>query len=178
MNKKTRICAIYCRVSTQEQNLTNQIEELENYTFNQNIKVYKIYKEKISGSKSSRPKLNELMIDAHNKKFDVVVVWKLDRLGRSLSHLIRIVNNFNLWGVDLIVVSQNIDTTTAGGKLIFHIMGAMAEFERTLISERTKLGLKNAKNVGKRGKDKGPRKKGGYYLRYQKKGRVDFDYGF
>ncbi len=86
-------------------------------------------------------------------------------------------NMLNKWGVDLVCTTQSIDTTTAQGKLVFHIMGAMAEFERELISERTKLGLKNAKNVGKRGKDKGQRKKGGYWLRYaneQKKGTPDF----
>ena len=113
------------------------------------------------------------MIDAKNRCFDVVIVWKLDRLGRSLQHLIRMVNYFQQWGIDFICTTQNIDTTNSSGKLLFHIMGALAEFERELISERTKLGLKKAKNVGKRGKDKKKRKKGGYYLRYQKKGGVE-----
>jgi DNA invertase Pin-like site-specific DNA recombinase len=177
-NKSVRKCAIYCRVSTDEQNPMLQVKELETFASLQNIKVYKVYIDRISGSKDSRPALNELMKDGYNKRFNVVVVWKLDRLGRSLSHLIKLVNNFDLWGIDFICVSQNIDTSSAGGKLIFHIMGAMAEFERTLISERTKLGLKDAKNVGKRGKDKRPRKKGGYYQRYQKKGGVDFGTNF
>ena len=172
-NKTVRKCAIYCRVSTSEQNLDNQMNSLKTFANKENFKVYKIYKEKISGTKDSRPELNELMIDAKNKCFDVVVVWKLDRLGRSLQHLIRMVNYFQQWGIDFICTTQNIDTTNSSGKLLFHIMGALAEFERELISERTKLGLKKAKNVGKRGKDKKKRKKGGYYLRYQKKGGVE-----
>ena len=109
------------------------------------------------------------MFDMRMGLFNCVVIYKLDRLGRSLSHLIGICEEFNNKGIDLVVTSQNIDTKTASGKLLFHILGAVAEFERDLISERTKLGLRKAKNVGKRGKDKRPRKKGGYYLRYQKK---------
>jgi len=91
-NKKPRFCAIYCRVSTSEQNLDNQINSLKTFANKENFKVYKIYKEKISGTKDNRPELNELMIDAKNRCFDVVIVWKLDRLGRSIQHLIRMVN--------------------------------------------------------------------------------------
>ena len=165
-----RKCAIYARVSTTEQNPMLQVENLKTFSSQQNFKVHKVYIDKISGSKDSRPALNELMIDAKNRCFDVVIVWKLDRLGRSLQHLIRMVSYFEQWKIDFICTTQNIDTTNASGKLVFHIMAALAEFERELISERTKEGLKRAKNVGKRGKDKRPRKKGGYYK--QKKGRV------
>jgi len=110
----------------------------------------------------------QMLEDAHNKKFEVVLVWKLDRLGRSLKHLVKVINYFKKWNIDFVCTTQNIDTTTSMGKFVFHILGAMAEFERDLISERTKLGQKSAKGIGKRGKDKKPRKKGGYYLRYQK----------
>ena len=113
------------------------------------------------------------MMDARNKLFNIVIIWKLDRLGRSLKHLLKIAEEWQKQGIDFICVSQNIDTTSASGKLVFHILGAISEFERELISERTKLGLKNAKNVGKRGKDKKPRRKSGYLLRYQKKGGVE-----
>jgi DNA invertase Pin-like site-specific DNA recombinase len=169
-NKTTRKSAIYCRVSTDEQNPEHQLEVLKTYNFNQNIKVKKIYIDEISGTKDSRPALNELMFDMRKGLFNCVVIYKLDRLGRSLKHLINICEEFYKKDIDLICVTQNIDTSTASGKLLFHILGAVAEFERELISERTKLGLKKAKNVGKRGKDKGPRSKSGYYLRHQKKG--------
>lgn len=175
VNEMTRNAAIYVRVSTEEQNPMLQVDELKNYASQQNLKVFKIYSDKISGTKSSRPQLIELMKDAKRNKFDVVIVWKLDRLGRSLSHLLKIVSYFSNWGIDFICTTQNIDTTSTHGKLIFHIMAALSEYERELISERTKLGLKKAKNVGKRGKDKKQRKKGGYYLRYQKKGTMDFN---
>jgi len=169
-NKSTRKCAIYCRVSKDDQNIENQVKALKNFTSQQNYKIYRIYSDEISGTKDSRPALNDLMFDARKGRFDVVIVWKLDRLGRSLKHLITIAEEWYKKGIDFVCVSQNIDTTTASGKLTFHILGAIAEFERELISERTKLGLKGAKNVGKRGKDKKPRRKSGYLLRYQKKG--------
>jgi len=168
-------CGIYARVSTDEQNPQHQVDELKTMASQQNYMVYKIYVDKVSGTKSSRPALMELLKDAKAKRFEVVYVWKLDRLGRSLQHLVKLCNYFNNWGVDFVCATQGIDTTTSSGRLVFHIMGALAEFERELISERTKLGLKKAKNVGKRGKDKGERKKGGYYLRYQKKGTADFN---
>lgn len=158
--------AIYTRVSTDEQDANKQLKELSEFSENRKYEVIKTYQDVISGSKDSRPQLNELMQDAYEHKFDAVIIWKLDRLGRSLKHLIDIMNKFNNWKINLICKTQDIDTTTPNGKLLFHIFGAVAEFERELISERTKLGLKNAKNVGKRGKDKGQRKKGGYYLRH------------
>lgn len=157
-------------MSTEEQNPKHQEDSLIEFCSQRSFEVYKIYTDVISGSKDSRPELNELLMEAYNKKFDAVIIWKLDRLGRSLQHLIRIVNNFKIWNIGLIVQTQQIDTTTPMGMLIFHIFGAIAEFERDLIRERTIQGMKKAKNIGKRGKDKGNRKKGGYYLRYQKKG--------
>ena len=162
--------AIYCRVSTDEQNPKHQEDALLEFSQQKNYEVYKIYTDMISGSKDSRPALNEMLMDAYSHKFESILVWKLDRLGRSLQHLIRIINNIKLWNINLIVSTQQIDTTTPMGMLIFHIFGAIAEFERELIRERTKQGMKKAQNIGKRGKDKNPRKKGGYYLRYQKKG--------
>lgn len=158
--------AIYCRVSTEEQNAKTQERELSQFCENRAYSVFKIYTDVVSGSKESRPGLNELMNDAYNKNFDAVVIWKLDRLGRSLKHLIDITNKFKLWKINIICKTQDIDTTTPNGALLFHIFGAVAEFERELISERTKAGLKRAKNVGKRGRDKKPRKRGGYFFRF------------
>ena len=150
--------AIYSRVSTDEQDPLKQENELKLFAERHNHTLVRTYKDVISGTKSSRPSLNQLIQDAYKKDFEAVIIWKLDRLGRSLAHMIDLVTKFNNWGVGLIFTTQQIDTTTAQGKLFFHIFGAIAEFEREMISERTKLGLKNAKNVGKRGKDTKPRK--------------------
>jgi len=165
----TRNIAIYVRVSKGEQNPELQIKACETFASQQNLKVYKIYMDETSGAKSSRPALNELMFDMRKGLFDMVIVWKLDRLGRSLKHLLNVIEEFEKRHIDFICTSQNFDTTTSHGKLVFRLIGAIAEFERELISERTKEGLKYAQNVGKRGKDRHPRKKGGYYLRYASK---------
>jgi len=101
-------------------------------------------------------------------KFNVIIVTKLDRIGRSLQHLLSMFDEFNKRGVHFIAITQNIDTTSASGQLQMQIIGAFAEFERNIISERTKEGLKYAKNVGKRGKDKRERKKRGVLRNAQK----------
>ena len=175
MEKKTIRCGIYARVSTPEQNVMLQVDTLKEYAKNHMFEVYDYYTDICSGAKANRTELMRMVKDCHDKKIDVVLVWKLDRLGRSLQHLIKIINYFNNWGVDFVCTTQNIDTTTPNGRLVFHIMAAMAEFERELISERTKAGLKKAKNVGKRGKDKKRRNRAGYNLRYQKKGTPKFE---
>ena len=170
-------CAIYCRVSTDEQNPKHQEKALREYAKNNDYKIFKVYTDKTYGSKQSRPALNELMFDARAKKFNVVIVWKLDRLGRSLQHLLTIVHEWNLKGIDFVCTTQNIDTTTPSGELVFHILGAIAQFERTLISERTKEGMKQALKDGRVGRPKGkkdsqPRRKSGYYMRYAKNNKV------
>ena len=171
-------CAIYCRVSTEEQNPEHQQKALENYAHQQKYEITDIYKDTVSGKHDSRPELNRLMFDSRKNLFDVVLIWKLDRLGRSLKHLLNIAEEWRKRGIDFVSITQGFDTTTASGKMVFQILGAIAEFEHTLISERTKEGIRNAKNVGKRGRDKKNRKKGGYYLRYQKKGGSSFEGGF
>lgn len=150
--------AIYVRVSTEEQDLTNQIELCKKHCEIHNHEIYKIYKDIFTGTKESRPAFNELLKDMRGYKFNMVIVSKLDRMGRSLSHLLTLFQEFNTKGVQFVAVTQNIDTSTASGKLQLQIMGSFAEFERNLISERTKEGLKGKVNVGKRGKDKRPRK--------------------
>ena len=162
-------CAIYCRISKEDSTLEHQIKSCKEYAKNQQLTVVDVYSDIVSGTKSRRPELNRLINDMRQRRFNMIVVWKLDRLGRSLQHLLQLVNEFEINKVDFSCVSQNIDTSTASGKFTFQILGAVAEFERTLISERTKEGLKNAKNVGKRGKDKKQRRKSGYYLRHAKK---------
>lgn len=175
--EKQKTIAIYVRVSTEEQNLDNQIQQLKNIALLQNYMVYDVYSDKISGTKDSRPELNRMMFDMRKGLFNAVMIYKLDRLGRSLKHLINICEEFHNKGIDLIVTSQGIDTSTASGKLLFNILGSVAEFEHGLISERTKTGFvykkdgtvvgrKKGTGVGKRGKDKNPRRKSGYIQRW------------
>ena len=163
--KKERIVAIYARVSTEEQNPQIQIDELKKHTSQQNYMIFDTYVDKVSGTKDTRPNLDRMMRDMRNGCFSGIVIYKLDRLGRSLKHLITICEELHNKNVDLIVTSQGIDTDTATGKLLFNILGSVAEFERELISERTKLGQAKAKNIGKRDKDKKQRRKSGYYQR-------------
>ena len=153
--------AIYCRVSTNDQNLNNQENICLEFCKRQGHEVFKIYKDIISGNSSSRPQFNKLLEDMRSLKFDAIMVTKLDRLGRSLQHLLSLFDEFNNKGIHFIAVTQNLDTSSASGKLQMHIMGAFAEFERSIISERTKEGLRKAIGVGKRGKDKNPRKRRG-----------------
>ena len=153
--------AIYARVSTEEQDADKQVEICEEYCKRNNHEIVGIYKDVISGSTTSRPEFNRLLNDMRDVRFKGIVVTKLDRLGRSLKHLLSLFDEFNLKGIHFIAVTQNIDTTSSSGRLQMQIMGAFAEFERSIISERTKEGLRKAIGVGKRGRDKHPRKRRG-----------------
>ena len=163
---KEKKCAIYARVSTEEQNPDHQVDELKTMSSQQNYIIFDTYVDKASGTKDSRPELNRMMFDMRKGCFDTIFIYKLDRLGRSLKHLLTICEEFHNKNISLVVTSRGIDTSNATGKLLFNILGSVAEFERELISERTKLGQKNAKNIGKRGKDKKPRRKSGYNQRW------------
>lgn len=161
--------ALYCRVSTEEQHPEHQEKELIRYCKEKKYSVYKIYTDKFSGTKSSRPKLDKLISDSNNNNFEALIVWKLDRLGRSLQDLIKTLNILNNNKISFICTTQQIDTTTSHGKFLFHILGAVAEFESNIISERTKLGLKGKRKGRKVGaRDKKPRSKYGYLKRYRK----------
>ena len=133
----------YARISTTNQNLDLQIDALKK------AGCEKIYQDQISGSAINRPALDELIQDI--RKDDVLVIWKLDRLGRSFKDLITLVNNLLERGVGLKSLNDPIDTTTAQGRLIFNIFGSLAEFERELIRERTLAGLEAARLRGKKG---------------------------
>ncbi len=133
----------YARVSSDDQNLTLQLDALKK------AGCKKIIEDKRSGATSDRPGLKELF--ATMRKGDVVVVWRLDRLGRSLSDLLNISATFEKTSVGLASLQEKIDTTTSGGKLVFHFFGAMAEFERNLIRERTLAGLAAARARGRVG---------------------------
>jgi DNA invertase Pin-like site-specific DNA recombinase len=158
-HKKQLKVAIYSRVSTNEQSIENQLKSCREYVERNQYVVYKEYHDVYSGIKDSRPGFNELLNDMRKYKFDAILVTKLDRLGRSLKHLMNLIEEFTKRGIHFITVDQHIDTTSTSGIFQLQIMGAFAEFERNLISERTKEGLKGKLNVGKRGSDKKPRKK-------------------
>ena len=142
---------IYARVSTekQEESLEEQVRMLVEFCERSKYEVYKVYSETGSGAKGKREMFMELMRDVEAKKFDAVVVLKLDRFSRSMLDLLTSVERLKENGVDFISVNDHIETTTPQGKLIFHIMGALAEFERSIIYERTKVGIERAKREGK-----------------------------
>jgi DNA invertase Pin-like site-specific DNA recombinase len=104
----------------------------------------------ISGTKEKRPELDRLMADAHRRRFDAVVVWKFDRFARSVSHLLRALETFRAQGIEFVSFSEQLDTSTPAGKMVFTVLGAVAELERGLIVERVKAGLRNARTKGKR----------------------------
>jgi DNA invertase Pin-like site-specific DNA recombinase len=133
----------YARVSTSDQTLNLQQDALEQ------IGCAKIFTDVISGAKAERKGLEEAL--AYVREGDTLVVWRLDRLGRSLKHLIEVVGDLDKRGIGFKSLTENIDTTTSGGKLIFHIFGALAEFERNLIRERTTAGLQAARARGRKG---------------------------
>jgi DNA invertase Pin-like site-specific DNA recombinase len=133
----------YARVSTKDQNLSLQIDALRKEGCKQ------IFQEKVSGAKSDRPELKK-MID-QLREGDVIVTWKLDRLGRSLRDLVNLVNEIQEKGAGLKSLNDFIDTTTPQGKLTFHLFASLAEFERDIISERTKAGLQAARARGRKG---------------------------
>ena len=133
----------YARVSTIDQNLELQTDALEKSG------CEKIFTDRASGNKDDRRGLSEAI--EFCRQGDSLVVWKLDRLGRSLKHLIETINQLHSKAVGFVSVQESIDTTTSGGKLIFHVFGALAEFERELIRERTNAGLASARARGRLG---------------------------
>ena len=133
----------YARVSTTEQDLSLQLDALGD------AGCEKIYEDRISGAKAERPGLQEAL--SYIRKGDTLVVWRLGRLGRSLKHLIETVNDLEERGIGFQSIQEAIDTTTSSGRLVSHIFGALAEFERNLIRERTHAGLEAARARGRKG---------------------------
>jgi len=145
--------ALYARVSTVNngQDPTLQTRELTEYCRHRGWPIVDAYVDAgISGSKDSRPELNRLMADARQRRFDTVLVWKLDRFGRSLRHLVNALAEFEALGISFVSLRDNLDLSTPSGRLMFQIIGAMAEFERSLIVERVRAGMRNARAKGKR----------------------------
>ena len=146
-----KVAATYVRVSTFDQNLQMQTREIRLLAKRRGWRIAEEYADRgVSGAKSRRPQLDRLMADAHKRKFDVVVVWKFDRFARSVSHLLRALETFESLGISFVSLSESIDTSTPSGKLVFTVLGAVAELERSLIGERVKAGLRNARANGTR----------------------------
>jgi DNA invertase Pin-like site-specific DNA recombinase len=145
--------AIYARVSTTNhgQDVSLQTRELAQFAQARGWRVVDSYvDEGISGSKDSRPELNRLMADAHKRRFDIVCVWRFDRFARSVSHLLRALETFKALGIDFVSFSEQMDTSTPAGKMVFTVLGAVAELERSLIVERVRAGMRNARAKGRR----------------------------
>jgi DNA invertase Pin-like site-specific DNA recombinase len=150
MKQRTR-CAIYARISTGGQNVGMQLAELRELCRRRNWTIVSEFVDKgISGAADSRPELDRLMKDAHRGRFSVVAVWKFDRFARSTSHLLRALETFRGLGIEFVSLSEAIDTTTPAGKMVFTVLAAVAEVERSLIGERVRAGLRNAVAKGKR----------------------------
>ena len=169
--------ALYARVSTEDQNNEGQLIQLREWARRAGYEIYKEYADHaISGTKTSRPAFDEMLYDMRRYKFGIIAVVKLDRLGRSLKHILSLFDEFNAKGVAVVCTTQPIDTSANNpmSKVILALLGAFAELERDLISERTKAGLaaRRARGLWKlRGRDKKPRKlRGGYRprLKYPK----------
>ena len=176
MDPKKMKVAIYCRVSTKEQTTLNQEISLKDYCVRQNYTIYQIYRDEgISGSKTSREGLDLMLQDMRQGHFHTVIVWKLDRLGRSIQHLLQILQELRNMNVRLICTDMNIDTETPQGKFFFTIVGAFAELEREIIRERINLGLERRKAQGKKlgrpkgSKDRKKRNRLGYWKRWSRK---------
>jgi DNA invertase Pin-like site-specific DNA recombinase len=153
MMARKRNAALYVRVSTDGQTVENQLRELKQIADRRGWTVVETYSDAgISGSKgrNHRPGLDGMLNDAKHRKFDVVMAWAIDRLGRSLIDLLGTIQELEACGVDLFLEQQSIDTTTPAGKLMFQVCGAFAEFERSMIRQRVKMGLKRAVANGKR----------------------------
>jgi DNA invertase Pin-like site-specific DNA recombinase len=148
MTKTTR-AAVYARVSTHDQTTENQLLELRRYCEARGWTSTE-YVDTISGAKDSRPALDRLMLDARRRRFDVLVVWRLDRLGRNLKHLILTLDELAALGIAFTSLNEGIDTGTPAGRLQLHLLAAIAEFERARIVERVRAGMARARKEGKR----------------------------
>ena len=147
---KVKRAAIYVRVSSGEQNTEPQERSLRAYVQRRGWKVQKIYRDQgVSGATSKRPALNELLRDCRRGSVDVLVVWKFDRFARSLNALISGLEFCRSLGIDFVSVTEAVDTSLPAGELVFQMIGAVAQFERSLIAERVKSGLANARANGK-----------------------------
>ncbi len=151
MSKQPKNVAIYARVSTDRQTVDMQLAELRDFVKRTGWQIHKEYVDLgYTGANTKRPSFTEMMAEAKKRKFHVLLVWKLDRLGRSMKDLINTLDELGVLGIDFISYENQLDTSTPTGKLVFHVISAVAEFERDIIRERIIAGLENARRKGKR----------------------------
>jgi DNA invertase Pin-like site-specific DNA recombinase len=141
-------CAIYARCSTGEQNPAMQISELREYAERRGFQIVAEHIDIASGNLDSRPELNKVLVLAKQRKIDALLCWKIDRLGRSLKHLVNTIGELEAVGVAFVSLKDNLDFSTPAGRLMFNVIGAMAQFERDLIRERTLSGMAAARRRG------------------------------
>lgn len=142
--------AVYARVSTFDQEPENQLAELHRFASARGWDVIDYVDRGVSGAKDRRPALDELLTSAKRRKFDVLLVWRLDRLGRNLRHLVMLIEELQALGIQFVSLAEGIDATTPAGKLQMHILAAIAEFERARIAERVRAGLARVRAAGQR----------------------------
>src|SRR5215469_5782422 len=148
--KRNRV-AIYGRVSTDGQSVDLQVTELREYAIRRDWRIVEEYLDVgVSGSRESRPALNRLMNDARQRKFDIILVWKIDRFGRSLKHLVNSLAELESVGVAFVSLRDSLDLSSPSGRLMAQLLGAISEFERSLIIERVRAGILSARNKGRR----------------------------
>jgi len=146
----TKTVAVYARVSTLDQDCAPQLDDLRRFADQRFGERHEYVDAGVSGAQRRRPQLDALMADARRRRFDVVLVWKFDRFARSVKHLVDSLEEFQALGIDFISYTEGVDTTTPTGQLLFHIVGAVAQFERDLIAERVRAGIAHARAIGKR----------------------------
>jgi DNA invertase Pin-like site-specific DNA recombinase len=149
MSSTRQRAAVYARVSTLDQEPENQLQELRRYVAARGWTAQEFVDRGVSGATDRRPALDALVKDAKRRRFDVLVCWRLDRLGRSLRHLILLVDELSALGVAFVSLAEGIDATTPAGRLQLHVLAAIAEFERARIAERVKLGMDRARSQGR-----------------------------
>lgn len=146
MSKKV---ALYCRVSTDSQTTENQVLELKVYCERQGWSIYKVYEDKgVSGSQHDRPALDEMLQDAEKKKFDILVVWKIDRIARSVVHLLEVLTTLRNLGIGFASETESINTESAQGRMLLTFLAGISEFEREICIERVRSGMARCKAQG------------------------------
>ncbi len=146
---RNRALAFYARVSTAAQNVQMQLEPLRAYALRAEAPAVEFVDEDVSGASRSRPQLDALLAAARRGEIATVVVWKFDRMARSVAHLSSLLNEFDALGVAFVSLTESVDTSTPAGRMLFHVLAAVAEFERDLIRERVAAGMRHARGQGR-----------------------------
>jgi len=146
---KQKQCAIYVRVSTAGQDVGGQVAELKGYAKNRGWAVTKVYADTISGTTSSRPALDRLLLDARKGAFEIIAIWRLDRLGRSVSNLLQVLETFRKSNIEVCSLSEQFDSNTPSGRLVATVLAGVAEMEREMCVDRIRMGLAHARREGK-----------------------------